>query len=267
MACVDLTVGELERDGWLVNQTRMWLASQWSVRHGADWRRGERRFFAHLLDGSAAANLLGWQWVPGMATGKPYGFSRRQVERRAPDLCATCPRERDCPIAGWPADAPRRRVEAPDLLRADPDPAATGGPAEPRVTGAAEAVWLTAESLGDADPALAAHPGLPAAFVFDAPMLRRLCLAAPRLVFLAEALADLGERREVRVHVGDPVEVLAGVPLAATHAPVPGFGRRARRLRLVAHHPWPWLTRPHDGSVASWSAWVRRARAGVGVGG
>ncbi len=38
MACMELTAGELERDGWLVNQTRMWLASQWSVRHGRDWR-------------------------------------------------------------------------------------------------------------------------------------------------------------------------------------------------------------------------------------
>ncbi len=263
MACIDLTVGELERDGWLVNQTRMWLASQWSVRHGADWRRGERRLFAHLLDGSAAANLLGWQWVPGMATGRAYGFSRSQVRRRAPGLCATCAHEHDCPIAGWPADPPRRRVAAPGLLAADPDPAATGGPAEPLITGVPEAVWLTAESLGDADPALTAHPGVPAVFVFDAAMLRRLRPAAPRLVFLAEALADLARRREVRVTAGDPVDVLAGVPLATTHAPVPGFRRRAARLDVVAHHPWPWLTRPHDGSVASWSAWVRRARAGI----
>jgi deoxyribodipyrimidine photo-lyase len=94
-------------------------------------------------------------------------------------------------------------------------------------------------------------------------VLRRLRLAAPRLVFLAEALADLARRREVRVAAGDPVEVLAGVPLATMHAPVPGFRRRAARLDVVARHPWPWLTRPHDGSVASWSAWVRRARAGI----
>jgi len=35
-------------------------------------------------------------------------------------------------------------------------------------------VWLTAESLGDADPALAAHADLPAVFVFDEPLLARL---------------------------------------------------------------------------------------------
>ncbi len=31
MACVDATVEELERDGWLVNQTRMWMASHWWI--------------------------------------------------------------------------------------------------------------------------------------------------------------------------------------------------------------------------------------------
>ncbi len=88
MACVDATVGELERDGWLVNQTRMWLASHWAVREGARWQDGEDRFFAHLLDGSRAANRLGWQWTTGVGSSKPYGFSRSQVEKRAPQLCA-----------------------------------------------------------------------------------------------------------------------------------------------------------------------------------
>ena len=83
---------ELHRDGWLVNQTRMWLASQWAVRAGADWRAGEDAMFTHLLDGSRAANRLGWQWTVGTGSGKPYGFSRWQVEKRAPaavpGLCA-----------------------------------------------------------------------------------------------------------------------------------------------------------------------------------
>ena len=62
MACMRFTVDELERDGWLVNQTRMWMSSQWTVRAGWDWREGEDRFFTHLIDGSRAANRLGWQW-------------------------------------------------------------------------------------------------------------------------------------------------------------------------------------------------------------
>ncbi len=133
------------------------------------------------------------------------------------------------------------------------------------MTGTAEHVWLTAESLGDDDPALAAHPDLPAVFVFDAPLLARLRLSGKRLVFLVETLADLAERRPVEVVVGDPVEVLAGRPLAVTFAPVPGFGSRASALEVVARHPWPWLVRPHGGSVASFSAW-RKAAGRIGGG-
>ena len=114
MACIDLTVGELERDGWLVNQTRMWLASQWSVRHGRDWREGERRFFAHLLDGSRAANLLGWQWVVGTATGRPYGFSRSAGrDARARALRHLRPRRATARSPAWPPDASPRRIAAP----------------------------------------------------------------------------------------------------------------------------------------------------------
>ena len=118
-------------------------------------------------------------------------------------------------------------------------------------------MWLTAESLGDADPALAAHPDRPVVFVFDEPLLARLRLSGLRLVFLAECLADLAQRRPVEVHRGDPVAVLAGRPLAVTHTPVPGFAVRAARLDVVALHPWPWLRRPAGGSVASFTAWVR----------
>ncbi len=119
-----------------------------------------------------------------------------------------------------------------------------------------DTVWLTAESLGDTDPALAAHPDLPAVFVFDEPLLRRLRLSGKRLVFLAETLAELG----CDVHLGDPVAELAGRRLAVTFAPVPGFARRSARLDVAALHPWPWLRRPGSGSLRSFSAWVRTVR-------
>ncbi len=266
MACLDVTVGELARDGYLVNQTRMWLASHWAVREGADWRAGENVFFRHLLDGSRAANRAGWQWAVGTATGKAYGFSRWQVEKRAPGLCASCPLASRCPIDAWPEDPPLSAAVEPPGLRRDPDPSTTGGPTTVEVVrgGHAEVVWLTAESLGDGDPALAAHPDLPAVFVFDAPLLARLRLSGKRLVFLTETLADLASRRDLEVHVGDPVEVLQGRRLAATVAPVPGWRRRAGRSTVVARHPWPWLVRPHGGSAASFSAWRKAAeRAGA----
>ncbi len=250
MACMDLCRDMLEDEGWLVNQTRMWLASQWTVREGRDWRDGDDAMYRHLLDGSRAANRLGWQWTTGAGSGKPYGFSRWQVEKRAPGLCRDCPLNERCPVQDWPSDQTGPRVEPPAGVTGGPT---DGGPAEPLVTGEPTRVWLTAESLGSEDPALLAHPDLPRVFVFDAPLLRRLQLSGKRLVFLAQALAEL----DTEVRVGDPVEELAGTPLAVTAAPVPGFRRRAAALDVVALHPFPWLRRPGSGSLRSYSAWVR----------
>jgi deoxyribodipyrimidine photo-lyase len=255
MACMSSNLDELHGDGWLVNQARMWLASQWSVRSGRPWQDGENEFFTHLLDGSRAANRLGWQWTAGAATGRVYGFSRSQVERRAPELCHRCALAEHCPIEDWPDDPPLEPADEHPLLRSDPDPDGTGGPHVPVATGTPEAVWITAESLGDDDPALAAHPGLPAVFVFDEPLLARLQLSAKRLVFLVECLADLAQRRPVEIHRGRPDDILAQRPVATTFAPVPGWRRRAARIRPVEVHPWPWLRRPHGRSVASFSAW------------
>lgn len=257
MACIDATIGELERDGWLVNQTRMWLASHWSVRHGADWRDGEDRFFAHLLDGSRAANRLGWQWTIGAGTGKPYGFSRWQVEKRAPELCAGCSRRDDCPIEQWPADRPLTAVEVDPRLDRGVDRDTTAGPVDAVTSGDAEVVWLTAESLGDCDPALAAHADLAVVFVFDEPLLARLRLSSKRLVFLAQRLAELAESRTIEIHLGDPATVLAGRALATTFTPVPKGRRLRAELDVVDLHPWPWLVRPSAGTVSSFSAWRR----------
>jgi deoxyribodipyrimidine photo-lyase len=264
MACVRQALEELETDGWVPNQVRMWLASHWTVRHQATWQDGEDRLFQRLLDGSRAANRLGWQWTVGTGTGRPYGFSRSQVERRAPGLCDRCPRAADCPIEDWPtstslpaaAPEPRLgRVEAP-LAEAAAGPASCWRPEAAGRT--AELVWLTAESLGTADPALAANPHLPAVFVLDAPLLARLRLDAGRLVFLAECLGDLAARRPLEVWRGDPVEILGGPGarrLATTFAPVPGWRRRSARLPVVELHPWPWLRRPGTGTLQSFSAW------------
>ncbi|MCW2615787.1 MAG: Deoxyribodipyrimidine photolyase-like [Frankiales bacterium] len=248
MACMELVVGDLERDGWLVNQTRMWLASQWTVRGGRDWREGEDLMFRHLLDGSRAVNRLGWQWTTGAGSAKPYGFSRWQVGKRAPGLCHTCALEKACPVQEWPDVRAGSRREPPAGLAGGPT---DGGPDQPLVTGEPEAVWLTAESLGTEEPALLAHPDLPRVFVFDEPLLTRLRLSGKRLVFLAEALAEL----DAEVRLGDPVVELAGRPLAVTSAPVPGFRRRSAALDVAALHPWPWLRRPGSGSLRSFSAW------------
>jgi deoxyribodipyrimidine photo-lyase len=254
MACLDLTVGELERDGWLVNQTRMWLSSDWAVRNGRRWQDGEDEFFRHLLDGSRAANRLGWQWTTGVGSSKPYGFSRWQVEKRAPGVCERCDHRDACPIQDWPTDPPLAGIDAPAELRRGPDHETT------LATTAAppDTVWLTAESLGTADPALAAHPELPVIFVFDQPLLGRLRLSSKRLVFLTETLAELASTRPLELQLGDPVDLLASRSVAVTDAPVPGFRRRAAAIRPAELHPWPWLARPVDGPITSFSAWRKR---------
>ncbi len=260
MACLSLAMDELDEDGWLPNQVRMWVASHWAVRAGVDWRAGEDALYRELIDGSRAANRLGWQWTVGTATGRPYGFSRQQVERRAPGCCRSCALADDCPIEDWPDDPPLRERARDPRLHDDADPAGTAGPSEAAAwrEESPEAVWLTAESLGERDPALSAHPTLPAVFVLDVPLLLRLRLHPRRLVFLAETLADLALRREVEVWRGEVTDVLGrcvGVPLAATFTPVPGWRSRAGRIPLARVHPWPWLRRPAGGRVGSFSAW------------
>jgi deoxyribodipyrimidine photo-lyase len=254
MTCINWAVTSLETDGWLVNQTRMWLASHYSVRSGAGWAAGQEYFHRHLLDGSRAANLLGWQWTVGAGTGKPYGFARWQVEKRAPRLCAACPLNRTCPIEDFPPDSELRPVSEPSprLVR-DDDLATTRGPTAVIERSSPRSVLLTVESLGDADPALRAHPLLPVVFIFDEPALKKLQLSSKRLIFFVETLQDLAARREVVVHLGDPRQITAGLRAAITWAPVPSFQKYVTTTAEV--HPWPWLVPPHAGSVNSFSAW------------
>ena len=256
MTCVDWVVSSLETDGWLVNQTRMWLASQYTVRSGGGWAAGQEYFHRHLLDGSRAANLLGWQWTVGAGTGKPYGFARWQVEKRAPQLCAVCPLNRACPIEIFPPELDPRPVSnpSPRLVR-DDDIATTQGPTTVVERSTPQSVLLTVESLGDADPAILAHPLLPVVFIFDEPALKKLQLSSKRLIFFVETLQDLAARREVIVHLGDPRQITPGLRAAITWAPVPSFEKYAGTT--VELHPWPWLAPPHAGSVTSFSAWRR----------
>jgi deoxyribodipyrimidine photo-lyase len=252
MACVDSVIHELETDGWIVNQTRMWLASQWTVRNETGWLNGQERMYQNLLDGSRAANLAGWQWTVGAATGKPYGFARWQVENRAPGQCFKCSLKKACPIEEFKDVEPLADI-APDLLLAnDPDPASTAGPKSPIKNMTAESVLLTIDSLGDSDPALTANPDLPVNFVFNQLALAKLQLSSKRIYFYLETLQDLADRRDVNVYIGSPYDFARENPVAVTYAPVPSF---KKFTELAEIHPYPWLKQPHAGSVKSFSAW------------
>lgn len=255
LACIDEVLKELESDGWLVNQTRMWLASHWSVRNGIGWLQGQEKMYQHLIDGSRAANLLGWQWTVGAGTGKPYGFARWQVEKRAPGLCGTCSLNKSCPIQNFPPDTVPDQLPKDVLNDFDPDPASTAGPQSPVTVRKPEYVLITIDSMGDSDPALTAHPELPAVFVFNQPALAKLQLSAKRLGFYIETLKDLQQRREVQVYLGSPYQFAQEHDVAVTFAPVPSF---KKFTSLAEIHPYPWLKVPYSGSVRSYTTWRQK---------
>ncbi len=257
MRCVDVVTDELHTTGWITNQTRMWMASHWTIRNRWDWRLGEDWFFRHLLDGSRAANRMGWQWTAGTATGRPYGFARPQVERRAPGLCSGCELRTHCPIEQYPASSEPEPLNPPaDIGRPTrADTSANAGPTTEVIQATPEAVWITAESLGDDDPALLHWPEQPVWFIFDEPLLSRLNLSMKRLVFITERLAELGRQRDLRIWRGRPTAVLADTAVAVTFTPVPGWHRIAEAIEVAAIHPWQWLVRPNRQRLQSYRAW------------
>ena len=252
MACIDFVTDELKERGWLVNQSRMWLASHWTVRNELGWLHGQEEMYRHLLDGSRAANLLGWQWTVGTGTGKPYGFARWQVDKRAPGLCASCALKKACPIQDFPSEVALRSSPVDVLLAEDFDINRTTGPKVATINRKAEEVLLTIDSLGDADSALVANPDLPAVFVFNVAALNKLQLSSKRIFFYLETLQDLATRRKLRVLLGNPYEYAQENSIAVTFAPVPSF---AKFHNLAEVHPFPWLKMPHAKSVRSFSAW------------
>ena len=252
MACVDFATTELEEDGWLVNQTRMWLASHWTVRNKFGWLHGQEEMYRHLIDGSRAANLLGWQWTVGTGTGKPYGFARWQVQKRAPQLCGGCALKSKCPIEDFPEELSLDPAPFEELLLSDPDLEATTGPLIVKDNSAPTTVLLTIDSLGDADPALVANPDLPVVFVFNESALRKLQLSSKRIYFYLETLQDLARRRQLTIYIGDPYEFANQNSVALTYAPVPSF---LKFSNLAQIHPYPWLRSPQSLSIRSFSAW------------
>ena len=254
MHCIDQVVNELETDGWLVNQTRMWLASEWTVRNGRGWLHGQERMYQNLLDGSRAANLLGWQWTVGSA-GKPYGFARWQVEKRAPGLCQKCPLKKACPIQEFPEEQLLPQLERLSLLDHDPDLEKTTGPKSVIRNADPKEVLITIDSMGDADPALQANPELPVVFVFNRDELAKLQLSSKRIHFYLETLQDLATRRNLTVYLGSPYDYAKENPVAVTYAPVPSFEKFEGIAEL---HPYPWLRRPHDKNIQSFTAWRQK---------
>ncbi len=70
---IDAGLRQLAQTGWMHNRARMLTASFLVKDLLIDWRRGERWFLQHLVDGDPASNNGGWQWCASTGTdAQPY---------------------------------------------------------------------------------------------------------------------------------------------------------------------------------------------------
>ncbi|MFP3448567.1 deoxyribodipyrimidine photo-lyase [Pseudomonas sp. SIMBA_067] len=70
---IDAAMRQLLDTGWMHNRLRMVVAMFLSKNLLIDWRKGERHFMRHLIDGDLAANNGGWQWSASTGTDAvPY---------------------------------------------------------------------------------------------------------------------------------------------------------------------------------------------------
>lgn len=70
---VDAAMRALRATGWMHNRLRMITAMYLSKDLFIDWRKGERWFMQHLIDGDLSQNNGGWQWSASTGTdAAPY---------------------------------------------------------------------------------------------------------------------------------------------------------------------------------------------------
>ena len=112
---VDAGMRELLATGFMHNRVRMIVASFLTKDLLLDWRRGERHFMRHLVDGDLASNNGGWQWAAGTGTdaapwfrifnpiaqGRRFDPAGAYVKRWVPELAAL-----PVPLVHAPWEAP-----------------------------------------------------------------------------------------------------------------------------------------------------------------
>jgi deoxyribodipyrimidine photo-lyase len=268
---VDEAVRALYASGTLHNHARMWLASYVVHVRKVHWRCGADWLYGHLLDGDLASNHLGWQWVAGTGSRKPYLFNAENVARHAPaawhspgsvldtsyealDRLARQPAQR---IAGE-ADARLRRTARiePRLLAAPPDGLGLSAPQPAVATG--RDIWLVHPwSLGELPSALPADTLVIGVFVAD--FHRAWPWSERRWHFVGRRMAELAA---LRWHAD----------AAAIGAALQG----ARSVRSIDEpHLAPWLARwahcepapalfpPVERCCDSFSQWWSRVSRGL----
>jgi deoxyribodipyrimidine photo-lyase len=117
---VDAGMRELAATGRMHNRVRMIVASFLTKDLLVDWRRGERWFMNHLVDGDLASNNGGWQWAAGTGTdAAPYFRIFNPVTQGMRFDSGGAYVRRWCPeLAALPDDVLQRPWEAPPLVLA-----------------------------------------------------------------------------------------------------------------------------------------------------
>lgn len=117
---VDAGMRELRATGFMHNRVRMIVASFLTKDLLLDWRRGERWFMQHLIDGDPASNNGGWQWAAGTGTdAAPYFRIFNPVTQGMRFDGAGMYVRRWCPeLAGLPDEHLHHPWEAPPLVLA-----------------------------------------------------------------------------------------------------------------------------------------------------
>jgi deoxyribodipyrimidine photo-lyase len=261
MNCINTVKKELEETGYMVNQTRMWFASHFSLREQGSWNKNEDYMFKHLVDGSRFANRLGWHWVMGSQTGKVYGFSKFQVQKRAKKLCDECELNFKCPINEWPQNIEITKKN----ISLDVDIYKNFGPKEIKSNASKKPsfVWITAESLGDDDPAMKYFPNLPVVFIFDKKLLLSLKISTKRINFLLECLKEISLKRDLTVVLDDPMVYLKNKQFASTFAPVPKYKKITNVNQPIFEFPTQRLAQPIDFYPNSFSSWKKRVELNI----
>ena len=261
MNCISAIKEELEKTGYMVNQTRMWFASHNSLRVGNDWNNYEDYMFQHLIDGSRFANRLGWHWVMGSQTGKPYGFSKFQVEKRAHQLCNNCELKNNCPIQEWPETIISEKINREFKINEQK----VFGPKEIKENNSTPPsfVWITGESMGDSDPAMSYYHELPVIFIFDKELLSKLQLSTKRINFLIDSQKEINSKRELQVHMTDPENYLQNKNFASTFATVPKYKKITKQNIPSVEFPTLRLAEPINFYPTSFSSWRKKIKLSI----
>lgn len=117
---VDAAMRQLAQTGWMHNRCRMIAAMFLTKNLLIDWRRGERHFMRHLVDGDLASNNGGWQWSASTGTdAAPYFRVFNPVSQsRSHDPDAVFIRRLISELAGVPGAAAHDPSALPPAARA-----------------------------------------------------------------------------------------------------------------------------------------------------